>query len=78
MRTKGKGKTVGGPMETNIRRVEIVVEEERGVVDIVTSAVKWVTRLMSAHGRRTSVLGVEGWGIGPMFVGRGWSASTVG
>ncbi|MCI68834.1 hypothetical protein A2U01_0090095, partial [Trifolium medium] len=42
-----------------------------------TSAVKWVIRLLSAHRRRTSVFGAEGWGIGLMFVGRGWSASTV-
>ncbi|MCI93388.1 hypothetical protein A2U01_0114686, partial [Trifolium medium] len=40
------------------------------MVDIVSSAVRWVTRLLSAHRRKTNVLGVEGWGIGPMSVGR--------
>ncbi|MCI64499.1 hypothetical protein A2U01_0085757, partial [Trifolium medium] len=52
--------TVGSPMETNIRRAERVAEEGRGMMDIVTTAVKWVTRLLSAHRRRTSVLDVGG------------------
>ncbi|MCI68533.1 hypothetical protein A2U01_0089794, partial [Trifolium medium] len=64
------GKTVGSPMEINIRRAERVAEEGRGMVDIITSAVKWVTRLLSAHRRRISALGVEDWDIGLTSIGR--------
>ncbi|MCI43070.1 hypothetical protein A2U01_0064307, partial [Trifolium medium] len=47
------------------------------MVDIVTSAVRWVIRLLCAHRRRINALGVEGYGIGLMFVGRKWFALTV-
>ncbi|MCI89412.1 hypothetical protein A2U01_0110701, partial [Trifolium medium] len=47
------------------------------MVDIVTSAVMWVIRLLSAHRRRINALDVEGGDIGPMFFGRKWFALIV-
>ncbi|MCI75942.1 hypothetical protein A2U01_0097211, partial [Trifolium medium] len=47
------------------------------MVDIVTSTVRRVIRLLSAHRRRISALDVEGWDIELMFVGRKWFALIV-
>ncbi|MCI69476.1 hypothetical protein A2U01_0090738 [Trifolium medium] len=55
MRIRERGKTVESPMEINLRRVERLAEEERGVPDIAISVEKWVTRLPRAHRRKTSV-----------------------
>ncbi|MCI73025.1 hypothetical protein A2U01_0094289, partial [Trifolium medium] len=41
MTIRGKSKIVGSPMETNIRGVVKVVEEERRVVAIALSAARW-------------------------------------
>ncbi|MCI87347.1 hypothetical protein A2U01_0108630, partial [Trifolium medium] len=47
--------TVGSPMGTNSRRVVKAVEEEKEAEVIATSVEKWVTRLLSAHRKKTSV-----------------------
>ncbi|MCI61196.1 hypothetical protein A2U01_0082453 [Trifolium medium] len=47
------------------------------MMDIVTSAVRWAIRLLSAHRRGISALDVEDWDIEPMSVGRKWFPLTV-
>ncbi|MCI69981.1 hypothetical protein A2U01_0091244 [Trifolium medium] len=59
MITRGRGKIVGSPMETETRKVVKVVEKGRRILAIVLSAVKWDIDSLSAQREEINVLGVE-------------------